>query len=62
MAAGVIAQDAITVLQRGHLGVPHGDVGGQRIAEQDPGRTFRPVEFIAKVNAVEFDVHAVSAV
>ena len=61
MAAGVIAQDPVAVLQLGDLGVPHGNVGGQGVGKHDPGGAFQTIKFVAEIDAVQFDIHVAQA-
>ena len=60
VAALVVAQHAERRLEVRHLEVPHGDIGGERIAEHDPGRAFRPIDLAVEGDAVRLDPHGLT--
>ena len=57
VAALVVAQHAIGLRQIGRLRVPHVQVGGERIAQDEPGRALRSVDLVVDGDAVCFGLH-----
>src|SRR5262245_2295449 len=53
----IVAQDAILLLELIRLLVPHRQIGGERVAEDEPGRALRPVHLVVDVDAVGLDLH-----
>src|SRR5204863_3388948 len=57
VTADVVAQDAIARRERGHGGIPHREIGGDRVAQRDDRRAGRAVERIVDLDAVRAQVH-----
>src|SRR5258708_27195276 len=62
VAALVIAQQAERTAKIGRLRVTHGKVGGERIAEDEPGRTRGALDLAVEGDAVCLDAHGPSPV
>jgi hypothetical protein len=58
VAALIVSQHAKLVLQRVSLRVPHVQIGGERIGEDQPRRTLRAADLIVERDPVGFDFHA----
>src|SRR5690606_38216229 len=57
MAALVVAQYAVAVLQQRRLLVPERQVVAQRMAEGDPGRAFLALHLAVEIDPVDPDLH-----
>src|SRR5215470_15553947 len=53
----VVAQHAERAAKLARLLVPHGQIGRERVAQDEPGRAFRTVELIVDADAVGVDLH-----
>src|SRR5262252_3935080 len=53
----IVAQHAERTAELACLLIPHGQIGRERIAQDEPGRAFRTVELIIDGDAVRFDLH-----
>src|SRR5262245_51850959 len=53
----IVAQHAVSLLERTRLLVPHRQIGGERVAEHEPGRALGPVHLVVDVDAVGLDLH-----
>src|SRR5205814_10192563 len=60
VAAHVVVQDAVLVLERREGRVPHPGVAGERVAEDQPGRVALAGNFVVQLGAVHFRFHASS--
>jgi hypothetical protein len=58
VAALIVAQHAELAFEVGGLRVPHVQIGGERIGEDQQRRTLRAADFIIERDAVGFDLHA----
>src|SRR5207248_3071426 len=52
----IVAQHAERTAQLARLLVPHGQIGRERVAQDEPGRALRTVELIVDADAVSLDI------
>src|SRR4051812_23246872 len=61
VAAHVVVEDAVAVLQRRDLRVPHARAAGERMAQDQPGAALLALQFVVDLRAVYFCcLHATS--